>query len=69
MRIRSAIDREPASLRDIGRDAAGFIEGVIFPSSRPRVMQAERTFWKKATAMHVFCLQQRLRGDRFAALA
>lgn len=39
---------------------------MIFPSARPRVMHAERTFWEKATAMHVFCLQQRLRGDRFA---
>jgi hypothetical protein len=29
-------------------------------------MHAERTFWEKATAMHVFCLQERLRGERFA---
>lgn len=29
-------------------------------------MRAERTFWEKATAIHVFCLQQRLRGDRFS---
>jgi hypothetical protein len=29
-------------------------------------MHAERTFWEKATAIHVFCLQERLRGDRFA---
>ncbi len=29
-------------------------------------MHAERTFWEKATAIHVFCLQDRLRGDRFA---
>lgn len=57
---------EPASLRDVGCDAAGFVDGVVFPSARPRVMHAERTFWEKATAMHVFCLQQRLRGDRFA---
>jgi len=57
---------EPASLRDIGCDAAGFVEGVVFPTAQPRVMHAERTFWEKATAMHVFCLQQRLRGDRFA---
>src|SRR6202012_820889 len=34
--------------------------------ARPRVMHAERTFWEKATAIHVFCLQERLRGDRFA---
>jgi hypothetical protein len=29
-------------------------------------MHAERTFWEKATAIHVFCLQERLRGERFA---
>ena len=57
---------EPASLRDIACDAAGLVEGVAFPAARPRVMHAERTFWEKATAIHVFCLQERLRGDRFA---
>lgn len=57
---------EPASPRDIACDAAGFVEGVSFPAARPRVMHAERTFWEKATAAHVFCLQARLRGDRFA---
>jgi len=57
---------EPASLRDVACDASGLIEGVEFPTARPRVMHAERTFWEKATAIHVFCLQERLRGDRFA---
>lgn len=57
---------EPASLRDITCDASGLIKGVEFPTARPRVMHAERTFWEKATAIHVFCLQERLRGDRFA---
>ena len=57
---------EPASLRDIKCDASGLVEGVTFPTARPRVMHAERTFWEKATAMHVFCLQERLRGERFA---
>jgi hypothetical protein len=57
---------EPASLRDVTCDASGLIEGVEFPMARPRVMHAERTFWEKATAIHVFCLQERLRGDRFA---
>lgn len=57
---------EPASLRDVACDAAGLVEGVAFPAARPRVMHAERTFWEKATAIHVFCLQERLRGDRFA---
>ncbi|MER9934347.1 nucleotidyl transferase AbiEii/AbiGii toxin family protein [Mesorhizobium sp. M0088] len=57
---------EPASPRDVVCDATGLVEAVEFPAARPRVMHAERTFWEKATAIHVFCLQARLRGDRFA---
>ena len=57
---------EPASPRDIVCDSASVIEGVEFPTARPRVMHAERTFWEKATAIHVFCLQNRMRGDRFS---
>ncbi|OJX74305.1 nucleotidyl transferase AbiEii/AbiGii toxin family protein [Magnetospirillum sp. 64-120] len=57
---------EPASVRDVVCDAAGLVEGVTFPAASPRVMHAERTFWEKATAIHVFCLQGRLRGERFA---
>ena len=57
---------EPATLRDIACDASGLVQGLVFPTARPRVMHAERTFWEKATAIHVFCLQERLRGDRFA---
>ncbi|HVN88886.1 MAG TPA: nucleotidyl transferase AbiEii/AbiGii toxin family protein [Candidatus Binataceae bacterium] len=57
---------EPASSREIICDAAEFVEGVQFPTAKPRVMYAERTFWEKATAIHVFCLQQKLRGDRFS---
>jgi hypothetical protein len=57
---------EPASFRGVTCDAAGLINGVDFPSARPRVMHAERTFWEKVTAIHVFCLQERPRGERFA---
>jgi len=57
---------EPASEVDISCDAAGHVEEVIFPTARPRVMHAERTFWEKATAVHVFCLQERMRGERFS---
>ena len=57
---------EPATVRDVACDALGLVEGIIFPTAQPRVMHAERTFWEKATAMHVFCLQRRLRGDRFS---
>ncbi|MCJ8521785.1 hypothetical protein ABID21_004962 [Pseudorhizobium tarimense] len=57
---------EPASVRDISCDAAGLVDGIEFPTAKPRVMHAERTFWEKATAIHVFCLQERLRGERFS---
>lgn len=57
---------EPASPRDIVCDAAWAVEGLEFPTACPRVMHAERTFWEKATAIHVFCLQNRMRGDRFS---
>lgn len=57
---------EPASHRTIGCDADGAIDGLTFPTANLRVMHAERTFWEKATAIHVFCLQQRLRGNRYA---
>ena len=29
-------------------------------------MDAERTFWEKATAAHVYCRQARLRGERYS---
>lgn len=57
---------EPASPRDVVCDAVGLVDGVEFPTARPRVMHAERTFWEKTTAMHVYCLEGRLRGERFA---
>lgn len=57
---------EPASFRDIACDASGLVDGVAFPTARPLVMHAERTLWEKATAIHVFCRQARMRGDRFA---
>jgi len=57
---------EPNAIRDVVCDAAVLIESVIFPMARPRVMSAERTFWEKATAAHGFCVQGRLRGERFA---
>jgi hypothetical protein len=30
----------------------------------PLVMSAERTFWEKATAAHVYCQQAKLKGQR-----
>ncbi len=47
-------------------DIAPEIEGITFPVAQPLVMAAERTFWEKATAAHVYCLQGRLRGERYS---
>jgi len=54
-------------MRPIRCDAAHHLPGVVFPAANPRVMRPERTFWEKATAIHVFCVQGEFRGgNRFA---
>ena len=58
---------EPWEFRAIRCDAAEHLPSVVFPTAAPRVMRPERTFWEKATAIHVFCAQGQFRGgDRFA---
>ena len=58
---------EPCELRSVHCDAAAHLRAVKFPEATPQVMRAERTFWEKATAIHVFCSQGVFRGgDRFA---
>jgi len=57
---------EPRQRHQVACDIASHIEGVVFPSAQPLVMTAERTFWEKATAAHVYCLQGRLRGERYS---
>ena len=57
---------EPSAAMPVRCDAADHVRGVEFPTAEPRVLQAERTFWEKATAAHVFCTQRRVRGEGFA---
>ena len=57
---------EPRQERRIECDAASSIGDVRFPSATPSVMLAERTFWEKATAIHVFCRRRRHRGARLS---
>lgn len=57
---------EPNQFHPVSCDMAPLISGVDFPTARPLVMAAERTFWEKATAAHVYCLQGRLRGERYS---
>jgi hypothetical protein len=58
---------EPCETRPVRCDAEEHVIGVTFPSAHLRVMRPERTFWEKATAIHVFCAQGEFRGgERFA---
>ena len=58
---------EPCDIRPVVSDAAEHVAEVKFPTANPRTMRPERTFWEKATAMHVYCENGVFRGgNRFA---
>ena len=57
---------EPRDQMSVECDAAEYIPDVDFPSARPWVMSVERTFWEKATAIHVFCKQRRSWAQRLS---
>jgi hypothetical protein len=57
---------EPADVQSVTCDAAPYVSEVLFPEASPRVMRIERTFWEKSTAIHVYCRQGKLKGERFA---
>ena len=57
---------EPHKVLPVVCDAAAFLPDLALPKTDPRTMLAERTFWEKATAVHVFCRQQRRRGERLS---
>ena len=43
-------------------DAADYLPEIGFPEATVRAMEAERTFWEKATAAHISCIQGTFRG-------
>lgn len=57
---------EPHQRHAVTCDMAPAINEIVFPTAQPLVMAAERTFWEKATAAHVYCRQGRLRGERYS---
>ena len=57
---------EPHAAHPVVCDAAAHLPGLAFPEARPATMLPERTFWEKATSMHVYCLQGRVRGERWS---
>jgi hypothetical protein len=54
---------EPWIEHHVVSDAAEYVPDVTFPEATVRAMRAERTFWEKATAAHVYCIQGRFRGS------
>ncbi|MEN0105881.1 MAG: nucleotidyl transferase AbiEii/AbiGii toxin family protein [Pseudomonas sp.] len=57
---------EPHSPHQVYCDMAEALPELVFPQALPLVMDVSRTFWEKATAAHVFCAQNKLKGERFA---
>lgn len=57
---------EPHRTHPVLCDAAPHLPDIAFPEVSPTTMLAERTFWEKATAAHVYCLQERHRGERLS---
>jgi len=57
---------EPYLRRSVKCDAADLVPEISFPSAQLAVMVAERTFWEKATSMHVFCHRKCGRGNRLS---
>ena len=57
---------EPHTIHPVVCDAAAHFPDLAFPAASPAVMLAERTFWEKATAVHVFCRKERRRGERLS---
>jgi hypothetical protein len=57
---------EPSAVMPVKCDAAACLPGLAFPTASPRVMRVERTFWEKATAIHVACSGGRARWERFS---
>jgi hypothetical protein len=56
---------QPAEAQQVFCDAAEFLPVLTFPVPTPLVMRVERTVWEKMTAIHVFCLQGKIK-DRLS---
>lgn len=57
---------EPHVSQRVVCDTAMHLPSLKFPEAQPNTMLASRTFWEKATAAHVYCRQERRRGERLS---
>lgn len=46
---------EPNAIHRVRPDIADYLEGLHFPAAEVSVLAGERTFWEKATLIHVEC--------------
>jgi hypothetical protein len=53
----------PRHTRTITPDVAAHVPGLLFPDARVAVLSPMRTFWEKATLIHVECLRPNLRSS------
>ena len=58
---RNVID--PNEQHEIGPDVAALTQGVDYPAAAVTVLSPSRTFWEKATLIHVECNRGRLRNS------
>jgi hypothetical protein len=56
---------EPYEEKEIICYAAEHLPDLEFPTAKPKVMLPKRTFWEKATAVHVYCAKG-TQGDRYS---
>jgi hypothetical protein len=56
---------EPAEMCQVTCDAAPSLPELQLPSASPKIMLPKRTFWEKATAVHVLCAKG-IHGDRIS---
>jgi hypothetical protein len=57
---------EPAEVKAVTCYAEGVSGDILLPKAKPRIMVPRRTFWEKATAVHVFCRQSKPIAERLA---
>ncbi|MYD54580.1 MAG: nucleotidyl transferase AbiEii/AbiGii toxin family protein [Chloroflexi bacterium] len=57
---------EPREMRVIACDAARNLPEIDFPTAKPMVMSPVRTYWEKATAIHVYCCNTKMPSERLS---
>jgi hypothetical protein len=55
----------PSEEKTVTCDAAANVQDLEFPTATPNIMLPKRTFWEKATAVHVYCAGGS-QGDRYS---